>query len=201
MTIHGLRIYHRDFVRLFRPVVPAWRGHVLAQDFGVSIGEHGVKDPVPGLRERYGSGLLAVDVPSQLVHLSADELGRWGASVRDPEGALLPVFREPPSFELLKRLYWGRDFRLTSATWPEGMRALLHMWDGTYWQLFTTERSDIDALIRAHGGDTKLAMYFVDLDQEYPNPSNAKLQRAAPPDAAGGACPAATVGRQTRANI
>ena len=95
------------------------------------------------------------------------------------EGAFLPIFRAPPTFDLLKRLYWSRDFRLTSDTCPSEMRAVLHMWDGIYWQLFTTERTDLDILIRVHSGDPKLKMYTVDFDREYPDPSNQELQIAA----------------------
>jgi hypothetical protein len=58
------------------------------------------------------------------------------------------------------------------------------MWDDIYWQLFTTERSDLDALMRAHTGDPKLEMYFVDLDREYPDPSNQQLQLATVSDEA-----------------
>ena len=67
---------------------------------------------------------------------------------------------------------------MTSHTWPIEMRALLHMWDGVFWQLFTTEESDVDTLRRAHGGDPRLKMFFVDLDREYPDPSNAELEPA-----------------------
>jgi hypothetical protein len=52
------------------------------------------------------------------------------------------------------------------------------MWDDVYWQLFTTERLDVDALLRVHTSDPKLKMYFVDFDQEYPDPSNQELQVA-----------------------
>jgi hypothetical protein len=48
-----------------------------------------------------------------------------------------------------------------------------------YWQLFTTEHTDLNALIRAHTGDPKLKMYSVDFDREYPDPSNQELQIAA----------------------
>lgn len=89
-------------------------------------------------------------------------------------GAFLPIFREQPTFDLLKTL----DFSLTSESWPQHMRAVLHMWDGIYWQLFTTERSDIDNLLRVHAGDPKLKMYFVDFDHEYPDPSNQELELA-----------------------
>jgi hypothetical protein len=52
------------------------------------------------------------------------------------------------------------------------------MYDDIYWQLFSTERSDLDALLRAHAGDPKLKMYFVDFDREYPKPSDQDLQLA-----------------------
>jgi hypothetical protein len=83
-----------------------------------------------------------------------------------------------PSFDLLKRLYWDSTFQLLAATWPPTMRAMLHMWDDIYWQLFSAMRSDIDDLVRVHSGDPKLKMYYVDIDREYPNPSNQELRPA-----------------------
>ncbi len=113
--------------------------------------------------------------------LRGDDFESWARVVYFAGGAFLPVFRETPPFDALKRLFWG-GFRLTSDTWPSHMRAVLHMWDDIYWQLFTTERSDLDVLIQAHRGDAKLKMYFVDLDVEYPEPSGGTLQSATSAD-------------------
>lgn len=202
MKIHGLRIYPQsvevvrgngapiffhgrvsedcsDFFYVFRSLAAAWRGHFIANYFGVSYDERmKLKDPMPGLREEFGSSLVAADLASQVLLLRGDDFERWGASMYFCEGAFLPIFQEQPSFDLLKRLYWGRDFRLTSETWPSQMRAVLHMWDDIYWQLFTTDRAHLDALLRVHAGDPKLKMYFVDIYREYPNPSNQELQLA-----------------------
>ena len=202
MKIHGVRIYPQsvkvipgdgspifvhgsvvedcsDFFYTFRPLGSLWHGHVVANDFGLSYNERGQEDPMPGLREQFGSSLFAADIDNGLMLLRGDDFPLWGASMHFCEGAFLPIFREPPQFNLLRRLYWGRDFRLTSETWPDEMRAVLHMWDGIYWQLFSVDRSDVDMLVRAHTGDPKLKMYFVDFDREYPDPSNGKLQPAA----------------------
>jgi hypothetical protein len=203
MKIHGIRIYPQsvnvvrgnsaniyvhgsvsedcsDFYYAFRSLATLWRGHVFANDFGISYDENmKLEDPMPALREQFGSSLIAADLESQMLLLKGDDFAGWGASMYFCEGALLPIFRQPPTFDLLKRLFWDRDFRLTSDTWPDEMRALLHMWDDIYWQFFTTEESDLNMIIRAHSGDPKLKLYFVDLDLEYPNPSNQKLQVAA----------------------
>ena len=188
MKVHGLRIYRNDLLGIFRPVAAAWRGHIFANDFGVNINADGtLEDPLPALGSQYGPALVAADVRRQLVLLRGDDFCRWGASLSGNEGALLPIFRDAPPLELLSRLYWGPDFRLTPYTWPANMRALLQMWDGAYWQIFTTERSDIDALIHAHAGDQKFKMYFVDLEHEYPDPSNQELEIAVPSGATGDA--------------
>jgi hypothetical protein len=113
-----------------------------------------------------------------LMLLRGDDFLHWGSAMHFCEGAFLPIFRQPPSFDLLKRLYWSRDFHLTSATWPSDMRAVLHMWDDIYWQIFTTEPADLESLIRAHTGDPRLKMYWVNFDREYPDPSNQTLQIA-----------------------
>lgn len=199
MEIHGLRIYPQsvevirgdgapifvhgrvsddcsDFFYVFRPLVAAWRGHVFADSFGVSYDENMMlEDPMPGLREQFGESLLDATLDGQLMLLNGDGFESWGAAARFCEGAFLPIFREPPPFDLARRLYWDQEFRLASANWPDRMRAVLHMWDDIYWQIFTTIRSDINALIRAHGDDPKLKLYLVDFDREYPDPSNQVL--------------------------
>ena len=201
MKIHGLRVYPQsvevvrghhapifvhgsvsedcsDFFYTFRPLAAAavWQGHFFANHFDPGFDERGRPvDPMPGLRQQFGSSFVSADVDTQWMVLRGDDFARWGASLRFCEAAFLPIFREPPAFGLLDRLFWSPDFRLTSDTWPSGMRALLHMWDDIYWQLFTTERSDLDLLIRAHAGDPKLKMYFVDFDREFPDPSNQDL--------------------------
>lgn len=186
MTVHGLRIYRNDLPGIFAPLASAWHGHIFANDFGVIINAKGeVEDPLPGHRAQYGSALLAADVKSPFALLRGGDFARWGKAVSFCEGALLPIFREAPSFELLTRLYYGRDFRLTPETWPATIRAVLQMGDGVYWQMFTTERSDVNAVIRTHEGDPKLKMYVVDLEREYPDPNNQELEIAALSGAAG----------------
>ena len=55
---------------------------------------------------------------------------------------------------------------------------MLHMWDDVYWQLFTTVRTDVVGLLTAHSAGPPLGIYFVDLEKEYPDPSNLPLQPA-----------------------
>ena len=200
MEIHGVRIYPKsvrvvrgngapifvhgrvdesvsDFFYIFRPIAYLWYGHLFLNAFGVTLGE----DPLPGLREEYGTALADFDVESQLLLLRGDDFRTWGARHYTVEGAFLPILRYPVPFERLKRLYWDPAFHLTTQTWPEEVRAVLHMWDDVYWQLFSTERSDVDLLVRAHADDPRLSMYYVDFDREYPDPSNQPLTPAAPP--------------------
>ncbi len=203
MKIHGLRIYPQsvkvirgndgspifihgrvsdscsDFFYIFRSLASVWDEHFFANDLEMCYDEHmNLEDPISDLSEKFGSSFVAADLDSQLLLLRGDGFEQWGSSMYFSEGAFLPIFREQPTFELLKNLYWNQDFHLTSESWPNQMRAVLHMWDGIYWQLFTTERSDIDTLVRIHAGDTNLKMYFVDFDHEYPWPSNQGLQLA-----------------------
>ena len=190
MKIHGLRIYRNDLLGIFRPVAAAWRGHIFANDFGVNVNADGtLEDPLPALGSQYGPALVAADVTRQLVLLRGDDFCRWGASLSYNEvRKLLPIFRDAPPFELLSRLYWGSDFRLTPDTWPNNMRALLQMWDGAVLaDLHDRAVGDIDVLIRAHAGDQKFKMFFVDLEREYPDPSNQELEIAVPSGATGDA--------------
>ena len=200
MKIHGVRIYPKsvqvvqgkgspifvhgrvdeevsDFFYIFRPTASLWKGHFFANDFMRTLGE----DPLSGLREQYGSSLVDANVDTQLLLLRGDDFLTWAANLYTVEGALLPIFGESVPFDLLRHLYWEQTFRLNSETWPSEMRAVLHMWDDIYWQLFSTARSDIDFLVQAHAGDPRLDMYYVDFDKEYPDPSNEELQPVSQP--------------------
>ena len=202
MIIRGLRIYPQtvevkdaagvpmyihshlsedvsDLWYIFHPLVPALGGHVVADDFPLTLDASGYEDPKPTLRERFGASLVAADVKTQIMLLRGDGFEQWAPDVHFTQGAFLPVFRAEPPFALLKRMFWEPgNFGMTSTTWPTEMRAAIHMWDDMYWQLFTTHRSDVDLLIRAHHGDPKLKLYFVDLDLEYPNPTGEELRPA-----------------------
>jgi hypothetical protein len=166
-----------DFFYIFRHLAGLWRDHYFATDFALSFDENGqLEDPMPKLRASYGPSLVAADPKTQLVILSGDHFLAWGAELRTYAGAFLPIFSEIPSFDLLGHLYWQRTLRLSSRTWPAVMRAALHMWDDIYWQLFSTIAADVDQLIKVHERDSKLAMYYVDFDREYPDPSNQELR-------------------------
>ncbi len=199
MKIHGVRIYPQsvkvvpgkgspifvhgrvsekcsDFFYIFRAFAPVLQGHVVANDFGVSYGENGREDPIPEFKKHFGSGFVDADLDCQIMLLRGDDFLKWGAESYFCEGAFLPVFSRKPDFSLLNSLYWGRKFKLSSTNWPTEMRAVLHMWDDIYWQLFSVEESDINLLVRSHAGDPRLKMFFVDFDREYPDPSNCELQ-------------------------
>jgi hypothetical protein len=206
MKIHGLRFYPQstqmirasggpifihgrvsedceDFFYIFRPLASVWHGHLFSQAFGISYDEElSREDPMPALRGQFGSSLFAADVESQLMLLRGEHFTLWGAPMYFVEGAFLPIFRRCPTFELLKRLHRDHEFRLTSETWPGELRSVLHMWDDIYWQIFTTEKTDLDELLRAHSGDPMLKIYWVEFDREYPDPSNKELLPATHPD-------------------
>ena len=167
-----------DFFYIFRPLADLWRDHYFAKDFTVTYGENGREDPMPDLRAAYGPSLVNADIDSQMAILRGDDFLEWGASYYAVGGALLPVFSRVPSFDVLTELFWSPTFRLTADTWPENCRAMLHMWDDIYWQLFTTVRTDVDRLVTAHSADPLLRIYSVDLEKEYPDPSNLPLQPA-----------------------
>jgi hypothetical protein len=167
-----------DFFYIFRPLAPILRGHVVANDFTVSHGASGREDPIPRFRKQFGSSFVAADLDSQIILLKGDDFLKWGAESHFCEGAFLSVFPKNPGFAFLNSLCRNRDFKLNSTNWPSEMRAVLHIWDDMYWQLFSVEGSDIDLLVRAHAGDPRLKMYFVDFDREFPDPSDGELQPA-----------------------
>jgi len=179
MFVHGSLAEDRsDFDYIFRPLAGCWRNHFFVRDFAVSYANGGITDPIPGLRNSHGPDFYDADLKTQLLMICAEGFATWAPTFHSCEGAFLPLFREAPSFELLGRLFWDRDFVLSSDTWPSGMRSLLHNWDDMFWQLFSIENADIDLLIRSHSTDSKLKMFVVDLDREFPEPSNEDLAPA-----------------------
>jgi hypothetical protein len=204
MKIHGVRIYPQsvrknvdsstpiyvhdsvssscsDFFYTFRPIASLWKDCFLAMDFPIGYNDRGeLEDPIPSLRQRFGSSLVTVDARSGLALLRGGGFEEWGSSLHFYESAFLPIFDRIPAFELLNHLYWSRDYRLTSENWPNDLRAVLHMWDDVYWQLFTPAQPSVEKLIQTHFKDPKLKMYSVDFDQEFPDPSNQELQIASP---------------------
>lgn len=192
--IEGVRIYgsptdatdqrnrqrpRSEFQRLFERCESLWQGHSIVMDFGVTIGEGGqVENPVPGLKAEFGNSLVAADLESRLLMLDGNCFELWAPHLAHHPGTILTVFRRQPSLKQLRRLYWDRSFRLTSETWPTQMRAVLHEWDDTFWQLFSCVSSDIEGIVRTHGNDDGLSIHPVQIEREFPNPSNAKLKRA-----------------------
>jgi len=179
--IHGRLAEDRsDLDYIFRPVASRWHGHFFVQDFGVSYEEDGrISDPITELRKSYGADFHDADLKTQLLVIRADGFPNWAPKFYSCEGALLPLFAEAPAFDLLQRIYWDRSFVLSSATWPTGMRAILHNWDDMFWQLFSVDQRDIDSLVSSHLSNPKLKMFFVEFDSEYPNPTNKELTPAA----------------------
>jgi hypothetical protein len=199
MKIHGLRIYPQsievtgrknttifihgqvseecsDFLYIFRCMASTWQDLVFTETFGIAFDEEfDLEDSLVGLRGKYGASFIDTDLDGDLILLRGGDFASWGKTMQFCEGALLPIFRERPSFDLLERFYRDNDFILTSENWPSELRAILHMWDDIYWQMFTTVRSDLDVLIRSHIDDSKLKLYSVEFDREYPDPSNQKL--------------------------
>ena len=170
-----------DFFYIFGPLADLWRASFFVQDFGVSYdfdqnGQLALTDPLPGLRAHYGDSLVEADVPSQLMIVRGSGFADWGSQAHFQEGVFLPIFREVPSFEELKPLFWQRDFKLTSDTWPQQMNFVLQMWDDIYWQFFSTDKADVDLFIEKHRADSKLKLFWVDFDSEYPDPSNGELR-------------------------
>jgi hypothetical protein len=196
MEIHGLRLYPQtvrtvrgigapiyihdrlrhdcsDFMYIFRRLAPRWMGHTFVSSFGITIGE----DPMPDLRNQFGPSLIDAELDGQLMFLSGDDFSSWAD--RYPEQCqYLLIFREIPMFDIARRIFWDIDSHLPSDAWPHDLRAVLHCWDDIYWQLFSADGTDIDALINAHDGDPRLKMFLVDFDREYPDPSNEELQPA-----------------------
>lgn len=199
MQIHGVRIYPKsvsvvpgkgapifvhdridndisDFFYIFRHTAPLWQNHLFVSDFGITYPSPPFKKVLADLQEQYGSSMIEADIKSQLLLLQGDDFLTWAAQFYTYEAAFLPILREVVPFSDLDSLYWKKNFQLTSETWPPFLRGVLHMWDDIYWQLFSTERSDIDFLIQSHASDANLAMYYVDFDKEYPDPSNERLK-------------------------
>lgn len=201
MLVHGLRLYPQtvqivrgvdapiylhgrlaeaasDFWTIFHPIVPMLQGRIAVASFGVAYDENfEMEDPWPALREQFGASLLDATLDGQLMLLDGDGFVDWGLHHADVCGCL-PIFDQRPDHDLARRVYWDHQAPLSSANWPAELRAIIHNWDDIYWQIFSTDPSDIATLIRAHAHDARLKLFRVELDREYPDPSNRPLDAA-----------------------
>lgn len=201
MNIHGVRFYSQavqainpndatiflhdrlseatsDFYYHFHPLVDTWRDLFFISDYSTLnlwYENEKFRDPEQELKCRFGDDLYAHDTKRQTVILRGGSFSKWAPQLRSCEGMLVYVFGQAPSFELLETLS-SREFSLTPFSWPNELRAVLHNWDDMYWQVFTNEPSDIECLVRYHFDNPRLKMFLVDMDLEFPSPSNRELQ-------------------------
>ena len=155
-----------DFYYIFRVMESLWKGRFVGLTFGIGLNH----DPMESLREAYGQSLCDAFLESQTMILRGDGFPIWGPKEDFWEGASLPIFDSPPPHSLLKRLYWSRNYQLSPDTWPTELRAVVTMWDDIFWELYSPDKADVEALVRAHQGDPKLEMYWVSLDPDGPAP-------------------------------
>jgi len=173
---HG-RISHEvtDFYYLFSPMMHQWSGSYLATEFAVDLDEvTGEATPVAEV-QALGRSIAAMDMERQLMVLQAATFNEWGKELHFFHGALIPVFWEIPDTELLRKFYWDETYMLSSANWPPPLRAVLHLYDDVYWELYSSLEADLQNFIRVHRDNPRLRLYHVELDAEYPTPSNKPL--------------------------
>lgn len=168
-----------DFWYIFKHLAPRWPDCYFAAGFEtVSTNRSGIEDPIQALRERYGPDFLAANLQRQTLLLRWAAFELWAVSKLSNEGFAVDVFKGPLSSGDADRLFRPNGLRSISGHWRPNQQAIIHCWDDIYWQMFTTDRSAINELIRIHDGDAKLKLYAVDFAHEFPEPSNRELQPA-----------------------
>jgi len=152
--IHG-RIEHRrsDFDYIFRPV------YGLLETLNVKDLEDVVQWPWDMPEDDIESRLAAVEsMKGQILpgHYCGKCLDLLGPYVQDDWNELL-LINSPFDGDL-------------QSEWPSDRFALLHDWDGVYWECYSNDIKIIAGLVDAHKGDKHLNIYQVDHMHDYPNP-------------------------------
>lgn len=162
-----------DFHCIFHPIWEYMQEKVIAWDFCVTYGEN----PIPELKEQFGDALIEVDLRNQILFLNGSFIESWASEVRVFEGAYFTVFNSVPNYELTKKLFWGRNFKLATKNWPDELLLVIEMWDDIFWQIFTKDIAVLKNIAIAHDKNAKIKMYHVNIDDDSPDPRNVKLKQ------------------------
>ena len=198
MTIHGVRFYpqtvsttsmsagkilfHRriskkysDLYYIFRPLTAAWADLIL-EIHCARLGESGDDARAPKrLHERFGAELEELDFERRTAFVRGSSFPAWAPNAHSIQAEFIRIFDRVPSPQSRKRLD-SPHFKLKPSKWPKELRAVIHMWDDIYWQLFTPDPSYIHTLISRHSNDPLLKAYHVDLNDDFPEPGDKKLR-------------------------
>jgi hypothetical protein len=168
-----------DFTYIFSPIFPSLCGCYTVEGFGVTLGESGIDYHEEQLRERFGASLARIARKEQYVLLRTDKIRDWSDSIEGFEGGFYPIFSRRPIASEIKAVYGASTVKLKARNISRDIRAVIDNWDGIYWQYFSRTAGDLEALISHHLRDPMLDIFYVEFDEEFPDPSNKPLRRVA----------------------
>ena len=111
--------------------------------------------------------------------ISCESLPVLGPLVEECEGTTVCIFKRDVPFAQaraalkdLAKYYLVPDL---PRTYPDLVDALLHNWDGVYWQIFTRNETYLNKLVTTHARCSGLRGYSVRFEEEFPMPSEKEL--------------------------
>jgi hypothetical protein len=173
ILVHGqIEPGRSDFDVIFRCLYPRWKPLCI-------LSEHWRFEPEQrrDMLRHVRGGMIWANGDTSLILHHARVLERRGRSMQEFEGNTLLLYAEPPP----ETLSWEEYLCIAGhgeRSYPAAIRTVLHNFDGIYWEIYSTDPSDLDLLISEHRGNDALQMFRVEFGADFPTPGNRSLQRA-----------------------
>jgi hypothetical protein len=95
-----------------------------------------------------------------------------GREIPEGDGNIIFVISELPTREFPWQEYCGLPTQDANGNiLPMGLQAILHNWDGAYWEIFSHNLYDYDILRDAHRSHKGLDMKLVSFSKDFPRPT------------------------------
>lgn len=163
---HAIEQGRSDFDLIFSPLYGHWSGHVLLDGFEWQGSEWEDEQYL-----RFKGFIVENSHGSRLI--SSGVLAEFGRFIGDDWAGSILFSASQPSMSEMLQMDRAFDFKSWSRfqKCPQA-RAVLHNWDGVYWEIFCKEKGWIERLIAYHHSNKQLCMFKVDPVLDYPNPRN-----------------------------
>ena len=174
MFLHGqIEPDRSDFDLIFRPLYPRYEGKFMLSAHEIFSADT-QEESLANVQRRL---VWANGRTSLMVH-DASALDFMGPTMEEFQGKDLLIWNDLPHPSMTWQDYLGIVYAPGERRWPPSLHCLLHCWDGIYWEIFTTDESELRELLKAHRDRAALQIFHVDFALDYPNPVRTELKPA-----------------------
>jgi hypothetical protein len=162
-----------DFDYIFSPAYALWKGMYIVDHYRNYYGGSDDRDElVPFLKNFYGDGFHSFDTREALVASRTEHIHHWGPYLTDGMWRFFVIVRDYVDFGLIGKHYYQGKETLKNGVWPRNFHTVIQCYDGMFWQVFSRDETVITVLKEHHRLDPQLVMYYVCMEDEFPEPSD-----------------------------